>query len=527
MADVFVSYKAEDRRRISALVDALERDGFSVWWDAHVGAGQDWRDRIACELDAAKCVIVAWSQGSVGPAGRFVRDEAGRALHRGVYLPIKLDPVDPPLGFGETQVVSLIGWRGSRSAAPYRALVSAVGAVVRGEALQVADMDLNARPSRRAILVAGAAASAALAVGAGWWWRQHEALSPEVQRLMQDASEGVQDGGVEANANAIGKLRRATDLEPSSGAVWGLLALAYVQQSRVAPAKDSASLLARGLAAAKRAQSFEQNQPEAMAAHILAMPMFRNWYAVEQACRAALKRHPAHPQLLVRLATVLFQVGRHEECLSALNQALRSFSTPILHVGRITLLWNLGRLDEAEAELKRTFEMWPRHFAVWFTQVYYLAYNGRASEALAFLDDTSSRPVGIPDWNFDLVRSQADSIARRDATDINSTLRALEDAAHRAAGFAENAALFAAFTGRIDDAFTVLIGLYTNRGFKVGEAWFSSEQGIYTGGERNTYILFQQQMRLLRRDKRFADLAREVGLEEYWRRTQSRGNVLT
>ena len=116
MADVFVSYKAEDRHRVRPLVTALEKDGFSIWWDAHLGAGQEWRDRIASELDAAKSVVVAWSEGSVGPLGRFVRDEAGRALRRGVYVPVKLDPVDPPLGFGETQAVSLIGWSGRRSA---------------------------------------------------------------------------------------------------------------------------------------------------------------------------------------------------------------------------------------------------------------------------------------------------------------------------------------------------------------------------------------------------------------------------
>jgi hypothetical protein len=33
MADVFVSYKAEDRRRVKPLVDALEADGYSIWWD--------------------------------------------------------------------------------------------------------------------------------------------------------------------------------------------------------------------------------------------------------------------------------------------------------------------------------------------------------------------------------------------------------------------------------------------------------------------------------------------------------------
>src|SRR5688500_3026158 len=103
MHDLFVSYKAEDRPRVAPLVAALEADGLSVWWDAHVGGGEEWRDSIAKHLDQASCVIVVWSKRSTGKEGRFVRDEATRALRRGIYLPIRIDKVEPPLGFGETQ----------------------------------------------------------------------------------------------------------------------------------------------------------------------------------------------------------------------------------------------------------------------------------------------------------------------------------------------------------------------------------------------------------------------------------------
>lgn len=59
MAHVFVSYKAEDRKRVAPLVQALEADGISVWWDAHIGGGTNWREDIQEHLDNAKCVIVA------------------------------------------------------------------------------------------------------------------------------------------------------------------------------------------------------------------------------------------------------------------------------------------------------------------------------------------------------------------------------------------------------------------------------------------------------------------------------------
>ncbi len=49
MSDVFVSYKAEDRRRVRLLVEALEADGYSVWWDEQIGGGARWRPAIAAE----------------------------------------------------------------------------------------------------------------------------------------------------------------------------------------------------------------------------------------------------------------------------------------------------------------------------------------------------------------------------------------------------------------------------------------------------------------------------------------------
>ena len=39
MADIFVSYASEDRDRILLLVEALESQGWSVWWDRELITG--------------------------------------------------------------------------------------------------------------------------------------------------------------------------------------------------------------------------------------------------------------------------------------------------------------------------------------------------------------------------------------------------------------------------------------------------------------------------------------------------------
>lgn len=142
MADVFVSYKAEDRRRVKPLVDALEADGLTVWWDAQIYGGSPWRETIETELSAAKCVVVAWSRRSVGPEGEFIRDEAMRAKQRYVYVPICIGKVDPPLGFGET-VIALEGWTGNRSDPRYQSVLEAVRSHVSGSP------DPTAPPSER------------------------------------------------------------------------------------------------------------------------------------------------------------------------------------------------------------------------------------------------------------------------------------------------------------------------------------------------------------------------------------------
>lgn len=167
-ADIFVSYKAEDRPRVKPLVDALEADGFSVWWDAHIGGGANWRRDIEEHLDAAKCVIVAWTKRSIGPEGEFVRDEAGRARRHGTYLPVFFDAVEPPLGFGEVQALSLKGWKGDRLDSRYMMVTNAVRTRVGGE--RIGSRPVNPTPvaSRRALLIGGAGALAV--TGAGGWF---------------------------------------------------------------------------------------------------------------------------------------------------------------------------------------------------------------------------------------------------------------------------------------------------------------------------------------------------------------------
>ena len=130
--DVFVSYKREDESLVRPIVAALEKSGFSVWWDRDLSGGDSWRLQIEAALVNARCVIVVWTNNSAGLQGDFVRDEASRAKANNTLVPVLREKCSIPLGFGEIQAIDLIRWRGSKRDIFFQDLVRAVQAKIDG-----------------------------------------------------------------------------------------------------------------------------------------------------------------------------------------------------------------------------------------------------------------------------------------------------------------------------------------------------------------------------------------------------------
>jgi hypothetical protein len=147
MADVFISYASEDRGRVRPLAEALQQRGFKVWWDRSLAAGQDYASIIERELKIAKAVIVVWTQSSA--ASTFVRDEAGRARDEGRLVPVMLDRVDIPLGFGAFQAEDFTRWNGGSNAPQMQLLEEALKAKIEGR-----DVDGSAVARKRRRLMA-------------------------------------------------------------------------------------------------------------------------------------------------------------------------------------------------------------------------------------------------------------------------------------------------------------------------------------------------------------------------------------
>lgn len=124
MADVFISYAAEDREFAARLAIAFERHSVNVWWDRKISFGSVFHDVIERELDDARAVATLWSVHSV--SSEWVRNEASSAADREVLIPVKIDDCKLPLAFRSRQTAEMTAWRGSHTDDDFLCVLTAV-----------------------------------------------------------------------------------------------------------------------------------------------------------------------------------------------------------------------------------------------------------------------------------------------------------------------------------------------------------------------------------------------------------------
>ena len=128
MHDIFISYARKDRPIANRLAEKLEQQGWSVWWDPKLLVGSEYRRAILEALKTASSVIVLWSKTSV--ESTFVQDEAERARRRGVLIPVCIEEVDPPLGFGCLHCAVLSNWDRTSTFHEFNELLANIARVI-------------------------------------------------------------------------------------------------------------------------------------------------------------------------------------------------------------------------------------------------------------------------------------------------------------------------------------------------------------------------------------------------------------
>ena len=216
MADIFISYQKTDREVVLTLVQLLESEGWTVWWDTRLASGEQWDKMIEAEINLAKAVLVVWSSQSVN--SQWVREEANFARDKGNLVPVTVGGVTVPFGYSRIQAADLSGWNGKRDAEPARRLVEGLRAkigapdamarpIVRPIPLvtpsnSAAGSNAGRAPGRTVPLRWLVVAVGALALIAGGAWVMPKVFPPAPPRPHDAASDAVVAASPAATATA-------------------------------------------------------------------------------------------------------------------------------------------------------------------------------------------------------------------------------------------------------------------------------------------------------------------------------------
>jgi TPR repeat protein len=158
MTDIFISYATADRDRVALLAEALEAQGYAVWWDQALAPGAEYASAAEAALSQAKAVLVVWSAASIDHT--WTLDAAAAGRDRGVLAAVALDASPIPLGFRQAPTINFAGWTGDVTGLPFQSLRARLASLVTPGTGGTAPMGLSAAPpppqtNRRTWLIVG------------------------------------------------------------------------------------------------------------------------------------------------------------------------------------------------------------------------------------------------------------------------------------------------------------------------------------------------------------------------------------
>lgn len=373
-----------------------------------------------------------------------------------------------------------------------------------------------AAPTRRVIIAAGFAGMAAVAGGA-YWIATPSRSDARIAALLAASEQAMRTGLPEAGTQGIGFLEEAAALQPGNPLVLGRLALARAVATEYAAPEAVSDLSARTQDAARQALAIAPRQVDARAAMALLPPYFGDWLAAEQRMEAVLDIDPEHLPTRDALAFLRVGVGRGAE--GSRDRIAFSGRDPLHAAYQFKLIyahWVLGEIGEADRTADRALQLWPKHPGVWFARLWTLAFTGRATRALAHVEDELGRP-DLPPPMVAMLRQALGALDSGQPAAADTTIASLRAMASSGPSLGITAILILSALGRIDDAFEFAEAYLLERGPLIASLrWRPGQVSVNDQRRRKTQMLFVPASAPMRRDPRFAALVEACGLTRYW-----------
>jgi tetratricopeptide (TPR) repeat protein len=180
--EIFISYRRTDEAWARLLHGLLQAEGVEAWYDAQVGAGQDWRRATAKALEDSQIFVLLFT-ASAAESREIAKELAVATLENKLIIPVRLENIAPKGAFlyelASRNWVNAFENTEAKLADLAKGLAHLVRTGARDESVLPFDRSAGAKapppPARKPkyipTLVAGAAIVMAGAIAAGsWWW---------------------------------------------------------------------------------------------------------------------------------------------------------------------------------------------------------------------------------------------------------------------------------------------------------------------------------------------------------------------
>src|SRR5215475_11400492 len=172
--EIFISYRRADRSQAQRLYELLRAEGVEAWYDALVGAGQDWRIATAKALEDSKIFVLLFSENAA-QSSDIAKELAAAVLEKKLIVPVRLENIAPKGAFlyelASRNWINAYDDTDAKLAGLAKGLAHLVRSGVRDEsALPFERAGPGGAGRMRAGLVAAGLAAAILMIAAAAWW---------------------------------------------------------------------------------------------------------------------------------------------------------------------------------------------------------------------------------------------------------------------------------------------------------------------------------------------------------------------
>ena len=96
--EIFISYRRADEAWAQLLFSQLKAEGVEAWYDAHVGAGQDWRIATAKALQASRIFVLLFTSNAA-QSSDIAKELAAAVFEKKLIVPVRLENIAPSGAF--------------------------------------------------------------------------------------------------------------------------------------------------------------------------------------------------------------------------------------------------------------------------------------------------------------------------------------------------------------------------------------------------------------------------------------------